>query len=113
MAVTLPISGKTVYLRLLTLGDEVEAFEYGRKTGSNYLYTFAQSIVDKDVDIVAQTIIVGDLHPADLEEIRKFHKKYDHGPDRKVPYTCPLCGYEGKIVLPFQLSGLFSFSEKS
>lgn len=105
------LSDRIVQLRLLTLGDEIASFDWLKKGKSVYLYSFARSIVDENTTILDKIEMLGDMSLKDLNEIRKFHVKYDHGPDMKAPYTCPECGNEGKLELPFQLNRLFSFRE--
>lgn len=100
---------KIVHLRLQTVADEIAILDRSKKNSSTYLYSFALSIVDEDTTILDKIKMLEDLSPSDLNEIKKFHVKYEHGPDMKVPYTCPICDYEGKLVLPFQMDTLFSF----
>ena len=105
------LSDKTIRLRLLTIADEIASFDWAKVGKSTYLYSYALSIVDEDTTIPAKIAMLEDMSPADLNEIRKFHTKYNHGPDMEVPYTCPLCNYEGKLVLPFRLDRLLEFRE--
>jgi len=105
------LSDKTVDLRLLTIADEIASFDWAKAGNSTYLYSYALSIVDEDTTILEKIGMLEDMSPKDLNEIKKFHIKYEHGPDMKVPYACPLCGYEGKLVLPFRLDELLSFRE--
>jgi len=105
------LSGKMVQLRLLTLGDEIAAIDWARQGKSVYLYGYARSIVDENINIIEKIKMLEDMSTKDLNEIRKFHTKYSHGPDMKISYTCPLCDYEGKTVLPFRADELLSFSE--
>jgi len=109
--VEVKLSDKTVNLRLLTIADEIATFSWGKAGNSVYLYSFALSIVDENTTILDKIAMLEDMSPEDLNEIRKFHTKYEHGPDMEVPYTCPLCDYEGKLVLPFRLDRLLEFRE--
>ena len=105
------LSDKTVRLRLLTIADEIASFDWAKAGKSTYLYSYALSIVDKDTTTLEKIEMLADMNTEDLNEIKRFHAKYEHGPDMKVPYTCPLCGYEGKLVLPFRLDRLLEFRE--
>ena len=107
------LSNNVVHLRLLTVADEIASFDWTLKGESSYLYSYALSIVDENTDILDKVKMLEDMSPKDLNEIKKFHVKYDHGPDMQVSYTCPLCDYEGKLVLPFRLDKLFSFGKQA
>lgn len=105
------LSDRTVNLRLSTIADEIAIFDWTNSGQSAYLYSFALSIVDETTTIPEKLLMLEEMSPADLNEIRKFHKQYEHGPDMEVPYSCSLCNYEGKLVLPFQLDRLLEFGE--
>lgn len=109
--VEIKLSDKTIILRLLTVADEIASFDWVKTGKSTYLYSYALSIVDENTSIFDKIAMLEDMSTKDLYEIKKFHTKYDHGPDMKVPYTCPLCDYEGKLVLPFRLDRLLEFRE--
>ncbi|MHA1592009.1 MAG: hypothetical protein ACTSUP_06025 [Candidatus Heimdallarchaeaceae archaeon] len=110
--VEVKLSDKIVKLRLLTLGDEVVSFDWMKNGRSAYLHSYALSIVDMGT-VLEKIEMLEDMSTEDLNEIRKFHLKYRHGPDMKIPYTCSFCDYEGKIELPFRLDRLFSFGEQA
>lgn len=109
--VEVKLSDRPVNLRLLTIADEVASFDWAKAGKSTYLYSYALSIVDEATTILEKIEMLEDMSPADLNEIRRFHTKYEHGPDMEVLYTCPLCNYEGKLVLPFRLDTLLEFRE--
>lgn len=109
--VEVKLSDRVVNLRLLTVADEIASFDWAKAGKSTYLYSYALSIVDESTDILKKMEMLENMSPADLNEIRKFHVKYEHGPDMEVPYTCPICSYEGKLVLPFRSDELLSFRE--
>ena len=111
--IEIELSGRTIQLRLLTLGNEIASFDWASKGKSAYLYSYALSIVDEKTTIVDKMKLLEDLSTWDLNEIKEFHIKYEHGPDMEVPYTCPLCDYEGKLVLPFRYDRLFSFNKQA
>jgi len=105
------LSDKTISLRLLTITDEISSFDWAKAGKSTYLYSYALSIVDENTTIPDRMMMLENMSTDDLNIIKKFHTKYDHGPDMKVSYTCPICDYEGKLVLPFRLDELLSFRE--
>jgi len=107
--VDVQLSDRTLQLKLFTLGDEIASFDWIKKGKSAYLYSYARSIVGDDTTIIDKIKMLEDMSTADLNKIKEFHIKYDHGPDMEVPYTCSFCDYEGKIVLPFRLDRLLSF----
>lgn len=109
--VEIKLSDKTICLRLLTVADEIASFDWAKAGNSTYLYSYALSMVNEDTTILEKIEMLEDMSPRDLNEIKKFHVKYEHGPDMKVSYTCPLCSYEGKLVLPFRLDEFLSFRE--
>lgn len=105
------LSERSVNLRLLTVEDEIMTFDWTNAGKSGYLYSFALSIVDETMSMPDKLAMLADMSTADINEIRKFHTRYKHGPDMEVPYTCSLCGFEGKLVLPFLLDRLLEFRE--
>lgn len=107
------LSDRKIFLRLLTLEDEVNTLEMIRKGQSSYLYNYALSIVDKDVNIVDRVKMLEEMSTADLGKIEDFHIKFDHGPDLNAKYVCPLCEGEGRVLIPFRLDRLLSFRKES
>jgi len=105
-------NNKTIQLRLVTLQDEINTFEYAKEGNSSYLYGYAHSIVN-DQDIIANTQMIENLSNEDFAKIIAFHETYDHGPDMKVSYTCNLCGGRGEFVLPFRPFEFFTIRTKS
>ena len=108
MLVTLS-DGKVLSLRMLTLADEVSALDFASKGKSPYLYTYAMTIIDDKLDILAKMRMLEELSVKDLNIIEKWHIDNEHGPDMVVSYKCPMCNYEGKLELPFRFDKLFSF----
>jgi hypothetical protein len=107
------ISNTKVKLRLLTLQDDVETFNFAEKGQSTYLYSYALSIVDEDIDVMARVKILESMDTHDLVKIRGFHDKFAHGPDFDVEYDCPKCGEKGRVLLPFRLDEFISASSIS
>ena len=103
------LSNRVVNVRLITLEDEISAVDWVKHNKSIYLYNYAKSIVDDKLTMLDKLQMLEDMSTKDLKLIKDFHKKYEHGPDMLANYTCPLCGNEGKLVLPFRYDILFSF----
>ena len=92
-------------------GDQLRFINFNN-TGENVIPDIDHPLNCPSIEFVDRLKLVGELSVRDLDVIRKFHEKHEHGPDMITPYTCPLCDYEGKIELPFRFDKLFSFSEK-
>lgn len=107
------LSDSVVKLRLLTLGDEVDSFEFGKKGQPTYLYDYALSIVDESMNILDKVEMLRNMDVKDLNKIESFHEQFDHGPDMETNYVCPKCGGEGKVLVPFRLSEFFRFRSRS
>jgi len=105
-------TGEKVGIRLLTISDEIEAFNFAKRSGSAYLYSYALSLVNEK-DPLARLKLLEGMNTKDLNEIKKFHTKYEHGPNMESSYTCPECGGEGKVEVPFRIQELFSFHDES
>jgi hypothetical protein len=100
------LSKQEVNLRLLTLKDDIEIANFGTSGQPIYLYSFAMSIVDESISTIAKVKVLEDMNALDLGKIRGFHEEFEHGPDFNAQYTCPKCGYEGRVFLPFRLAEL-------
>jgi len=79
------------------------------------LYRFATSIIKekdgKELSIWDRVSYLENLASKDLASIRSFHKEFAHGPDMQSDYTCPKCGGEGKVPVPFRTEMLFPYGE--
>jgi len=100
------LSNTKVNLRLLTLKDDIAAYNYLNEFQSVYLYTFALSIVDKNMKTLDRVRILEEMSTQDLAKIRGFHEKYEHGPNFSTEYKCPKCGEKGRVLIPFRLDSL-------
>jgi hypothetical protein len=96
-------NGAKVKLRLLTLKDSIEVYEWANKDKEVYLFAYALSMVDDALDVMSRIKVLEEMSSKDLMLIKKFHLDYAHGPDYNVSYTCPKCDGEGRAELPFQL----------
>lgn len=103
-------SGKIVHLRLLNLKDEIAILEFEEKSDLGHLYRYAKSIVD-DKDVLDRISELENMSSKDIARIRAFHENYYHGPDMNTKVTCPKCGKEEEVDIPFRLDFLFPVGE--
>jgi hypothetical protein len=109
--VQLPISGETVHLRPLTVGDEV-AVEKLRSSGTDiHLYRYARSFVG-GADPVKQMEEMRTWPARDVARIRYYHDvEADHGPIMNVEQSCPECGGEEEVIIPFRFGFFYPEGE--
>lgn len=103
--VTLPNS-EIVHLRLLNTRDEIDILKFEKDSDEGLLYRYARSIVD-DKNVLERVERLGNLGAKDLATIRAFQEKFYHGPDMNAKVTCPECGEEDDVEVPFRLDLLF------
>lgn len=109
--VEVKLSDRKVNLRIQTVADEIAAIDWTKSGKSAYLYSLALIIVDEETTFLEKLEMLENMSPSDINEIKKFQAKYDHGPDMELPYKCSVCEHEGKLVVPFRIDTLFSFRE--
>jgi len=109
--IILPESGKKINLRLLTVKDEIDTEKYEQSHKDAFLYRYARSIVNDDLDIIQKLELLGNLPGKDLATIRAFHEKFYHGPILFTNFKCPRCKEEDKTEVPFLLDLLFPSGE--
>jgi hypothetical protein len=97
------ISTGKIQLRLITTQDELDIVEFQKNEEFSYLYSYAVSIVHDKLDSLAKVKMLEGMTTKDLNVIKKFHQKFDHGPDFNTSYECPKCGGGGAIFLPFRI----------
>lgn len=102
------LSTGDVELRVLTLQDEIEAYEYSKKVtdASSYLYTYACSIVNGR-GVLENRDALEKADAQDVQQIIKFQEKYKHGVNLESKFVCPKCKKEGILKLPFRLEVFF------
>ena len=100
-----------VYLRLMTVADDIRATEYEKNFGNAWLYRFAQVIVDQEKSLKDKIDFLGELPGKDFQLIKAFHEKFDHGPEMKAPYECPKCGGDGLVAVPFRIEMVLPHGE--
>lgn len=98
----LPISGETVHLRPLTVGDEVAAEKLAASGTDVHLYRYARSIVGQD-DPIGKMQEMRGWHAKDVARVRYFHEvEADHGPIMHTTLPCPKCSEEEEVEVPFR-----------
>lgn len=106
--VMLPDKGKEIPLKLLTLDDEIAIERYEKQNENGHIYRFAKSVVS-DADIQSIVSDMEKLSAKDFAKIRAFQTKYYHGPNMETKFTCPKCGEEDRVTVPFRLEFLYPF----
>jgi len=100
--VQLPVSGATVHLRPLTVGDEVAVEKLASSGADVHLYRYARSIVGED-DPVGKMAEMRHWPVKDIARIRYYHEvEADHGPLMNTVLPCPKCGEEEVVSVPFR-----------
>jgi len=100
--VELPISGETVYLRPLTVADEVAVEKLVVGGTETHLYRFARSFVNVD-NPIEQMEKMRSWHVKDVARVRYYHSvEIDHGPVTIGKVPCPKCKAEEEIEVPFR-----------
>lgn len=107
------LSHTPVKLRLRTILDDIEVYNFAEAGQSTYLYDVALMIVDDDTSVVDRMHILRTMKAQDLTKIRRFHNKFAHGPDYKVSYVCPSCGSKGEVCVPFRLQDVIQESARA
>jgi len=101
--------GKEIYLRLLTVEDEIKVVAY-EKTGANgWLFRYALSVVDQQLSENQKVMMLEDMDVNDVAMVRAFHEEFDHGPVMEAPYKCPKCGGAGRVAVPFRIEMVFPY----
>jgi len=103
--------GGTVNLKLFRVEDEIKIADYEKGSDSSWLYRFALSIVDDSKGIWDKVSYLENLPAKDVATIRAFHEKFAHGPKLETKYTCPKCGGEGVMPIPFRLQMFCPYGE--
>ena len=95
--------GSEVNLRLFRVKDEIQIAKYEKNNKDSWLYRYATSIVDDSKNIIEKISWLEKISTKDLARIRAFHEDFIHGPIMEYEYTCPNCGGEGRMPVPFRL----------
>lgn len=101
----LDIDGETIHVRLTTVGDEVEVEKLKNKADAE-MYQYARIIVDDD-DVVTRMEKLKKGSAKKLARIRLFQSEFYHGPDMNTHVTCPKCGEEDDLAVPFRFDFIF------
>jgi len=96
--------GKAVNLRLFRVADEIAIAGYTGR--DSWIYRFALSIVDTNMDIMQKMQFFKKLPVRDTAAIREFHDKFYHGPKMQQAFECRFCGASEVVPVPFRLEML-------
>lgn len=110
MSMPVELSSGVIYLKIQTLEDEIKLAEYKQVVRSDedvYLYEFALSIVDTTKTMEEKVKFLEEMPLKDLNAIKSFHAKFEHGPIMQTSHTCEHCGGGGIIPVPFQSKMVF------
>jgi len=97
---------RILYLRLMTVTDEINASDYEKRFGNAWIFRFAQVIVDQEKTLPEKVRLLENLPGREFQLVKAFHEKFDHGPEMEAPYECPKCGGEGRVSVPFRIEHL-------
>ena len=103
------LSEGKVYLRLLTVEDEIKVANYEKSGANSWLYRYALTIVDPEKSTADKVNMLEEMEAKDLAKIRAFHEKFDHGPIMEADYICPKCGGRGRMAVPFRIEMVFPY----
>lgn len=108
--VTLEKSGE-IWLRLLTVEDEMKATEYEKHFGSAWVYRYALAVVAQETSLAEIVKRLEEMPSADFQVIKAFQEKYDHGPNMEAKYECPKCGGEGLVAVTFRIEHFLPYGK--
>jgi len=98
-------SGKSVHLRLLTVGDQIEIEKFPNADEA-YLYKWARSVVS-DKPVMDRLYELKEFSGRDMATVRSWHEKMYHGPNMSTTFQCPKCSQEEEVDVPFRLDFIF------
>ncbi len=107
------LSYTPVKLRLKTILDDIEVYNFAEAGQSTYLYDYALTMVDDEVGVLERLQVLRTMKSQDMTKIRHFYNKFAHGPDYKAGYTCPLCDGKGEVIIPFRLQDVIQESARA
>jgi len=115
----LPISGRELTLKQMTVGDEASSTNYlqseklkankqGKKVGEEVLisYTLAmqiESVEGLEDDLHSKLEFIDNMCQRDYESIQQQLKKMEFGLDVNLMHTCPSCESEMFYSMPFSV----------
>lgn len=103
--------GDPILLRLLNIEDELKIQEYSAKHADGHLYKLARLIVDPNKDLLERKAFLSSAPAKVLAKIRGRLAELYHGPSLSAKVTCPSCGREDLIEVPFRFEFLFPTGE--
>jgi len=99
-------TGKEIFLRLLTVDDEIKTEKYGKEKEDDFLYRYARSVVTDD-DILQTLEKFREMPAKDVLRIVAFQEKFFHGPVMESKFTCSKCGEGDTVEVPFRFEFFF------
>jgi len=114
----------TVYINLLRRSDELEAQRVLKRLEKMELVREGDEWIQKYItctdsieidgapyeggtDFISLMKFYEKVPSRHLEKIDEVHKKYIHGVNTSIQYTCPFCGFEDEKMLPLDPSFFF------
>ncbi len=110
LVVPVPIpmdDGDPLLVRLLTIDDEIHIQDYATKHPDGHLYKLARLMVDPNKDLLERKEWLAKSPAKVLAKIRGRLAELYHGPSLSANVTCPGCGREDVIEVPFRFEFLF------
>jgi len=114
MVLPLPISitnEETLYIKVLTLDDEIQIEKYSQIHPDGFLYKLALQLVDEKKDVLARMEYLRDSSAKVTAKVRAAAQSLYHGPSFQYTGKCPNCGEEDTIEVPFRFEFLFPTGE--
>lgn len=110
LVLPLPIpitNGETLYMKVLTLGDEIQIEKYSQSHEDGYLYKLAMQLVDEKKDVLERMEYLRKSLAHVTAKVRAAAQSLYHGPTFQYTGKCPNCGEEETIDVPFRFEFLF------
>lgn len=114
LVLPLPISlpnGEKLYVRVLTIEDEIRIEKYSEDHSDGYLYKLALQLVDEKKDVMARMEYLESAGSVVTAKVRYAAQSLYHGPSFRYVGKCPSCGEEEEIDVPFRFEFLFPTGE--
>lgn len=99
-------SSRKVKVKLLRVGDEIDALRLEKAGQVDYLRRFAMTLVEP-VSLDERIKLLEEADAKDLLLLQALYEQYFHGPLLQQPYECPRCAYQGLVKIPLNLELFF------
>jgi len=110
LVLPLPIpitNGETLYMKVLTLNNEIQIEKYSQDHEDGFLYKLAMQLVDEKKDVLARMEYLRDEPASVTAKVRAAAQSLYHGPTFQYIGKCPNCREEERIEVPFRFEFLF------